>query len=116
MDLASAPSPPPESPKSPASLSKRLLFALTHKAPISRTWEKRSFADQQKDAPQLGGRVGHSHPAEYNLGDLDTPRSRPMSFYASPAEIAAFKPLPFVDGPHPHHHSAPVTPAPSTRD
>ncbi|WVF69550.1 hypothetical protein IAT40_004328 [Kwoniella sp. CBS 6097] len=87
-DTSSGPAPPPKSPKSPTSLSKRLLFALTHKAPISRTWEKKA---------------------------LNTPRSRPMSFYASPAEIAAFKPLPLVDGPHPHHHSAPVTPAPSAR-
>ncbi|WVQ98297.1 hypothetical protein IAU59_005420 [Kwoniella sp. CBS 9459] len=114
-DTNSAPAPQPKSPKSPTSMSKRLLFALTHKAPISRTWEKKSFTDHQGAIPRLEGRVGNADPAEYDLGDLNTPRSRPMSFYASPAEIAAFKPLPFVEGPHQHHHSAPVTPAPTAR-
>ncbi|WVW78184.1 hypothetical protein I302_100135 [Kwoniella bestiolae CBS 10118] len=122
-ELTSFPVPPPKSPKSPTPLSKRLLYALTNKPTLSKTWEKRSFADQQKSAPLDGGQ---REELGVNLQEYSSPRSRPMSFYASPAEIAAFKPLPMVDPPYPsgdhqhphshaHAHSAPNFPAPPMR-
>ncbi|KAK6903473.1 hypothetical protein L486_08460 [Kwoniella mangroviensis CBS 10435] len=122
----SLPIPPPKSPKSPKSptpLSKRLLYALTNKPTISKTWEKRSYADQQRSEP-LDGSTNQGR-AEMGMGmdlqEYSSPRSRPMSFYASPAEIAAFKPLPVVDHHYPsgdthaHAHSAPNLPVPPTR-
>ncbi|WVQ69523.1 uncharacterized protein L199_007743 [Kwoniella botswanensis] len=122
----SLPVPPPKSPKSPKSptpLSKRLLFAFTNKPTISKTWEKRSYADQRRSAP-LNGSMDQGR-EEMGMGmslqEYSTPRSRPMSFYASPAEIAAFKPLPMVDPHYPtgdthaHAHSAPNLPVPPTR-
>nr|XP_018265221.1 uncharacterized protein I303_01581 [Kwoniella dejecticola CBS 10117]OBR87379.1 hypothetical protein I303_01581 [Kwoniella dejecticola CBS 10117] len=99
-------SPPgsPRTPKSPTPLSKRLLWALTNKPTLSKTWEKRSYADQMKTAPmQLGNTSdrlsAHGHGKE----------NSPMSLQES---------LPFVEGyPHEgsHAHSAPNLPAPAAR-
>ncbi|OWZ61565.1 hypothetical protein AYX15_06244 [Cryptococcus neoformans] len=99
---APAPPPPPpplKDPSPPPPLSKRLFNAIVHKPTLSRTWEKKSFVDEQKSAPAI---IGGDESLERG-NDLDgltsSPsfaRSRPVSLYASPAEIAAFKPLPLM--------------------
>ncbi|WVQ79820.1 hypothetical protein IAT38_001920 [Cryptococcus sp. DSM 104549] len=136
-DTGVPPAPPPKSPKDSAPLSRRLFHALVHKPTLSRTWEKKGFMEEQgaRSAP-VGGEIDLERGG---LGEYASPRSRPMSLYASPAEIAAFRPLPLMmDVPehserHPleqrqgqvHLHgrgqgmgmgySAPVTPTQSTR-
>ncbi|WWC86653.1 uncharacterized protein L201_001530 [Kwoniella dendrophila CBS 6074] len=130
--LPTLPPKSPVSPKSPSSpsaytpLSKRLLLALTNKPKLSKTWENRSYAEQQRSAP-LDAEMMSPGRAELgmDLHEYSSPRSRPISFYASPAEIAAFQPLPMVDHDlsypdetHQHHHhqshSAPNLPAQPT--
>ncbi|WRT64539.1 uncharacterized protein IL334_001471 [Kwoniella shivajii] len=106
----SLPAPPPKSPKSPTTLSKRLLTALASKPTISKTWEKKSYTDQLGSNAPLDDRFSRG---DVNLQEYSSLKSRPISFYASPAEIAAFKPLPLVEGhfPHEHAHSTPPLPA-----
>ncbi|WWD21720.1 hypothetical protein CI109_106207 [Kwoniella shandongensis] len=111
-----APIPPPKTPDTPTGtytpLSKRLFNALVNKPTLSRTWEKKSYADQQRSAP-LDGEMDIE---QGQARGYRSPRSRPISFYASPAEIAAFRPLPMIEtnGHVDHAHSAPVTPAAPT--
>ncbi|KIR26313.1 hypothetical protein I309_04828 [Cryptococcus deuterogattii LA55] len=55
---ASPPPPPTKNPSSPAvPLSKRLFHAFVHKPTLSRTWEKKSFMDDEKKSapPSMGG-------------------------------------------------------------
>ncbi|KAK8847632.1 hypothetical protein IAR55_005491 [Kwoniella newhampshirensis] len=107
--LTSAPEPPAKSSPVPP-LSKRLFQALVNKPTLSRTWEKRSYADQQRSAP-VGGQMDLEGGPN---SEFQSPRPRPISFYASPADIAAFRPLPMVEGysEFDRGHPAPATPAP----
>ncbi|WVN90975.1 uncharacterized protein L203_106220 [Cryptococcus depauperatus CBS 7841] len=89
-----APLPPSKSrEESPKGMSKKLYQALLSKPKLSRTWEKKSFAEE------LEG-MQHTPPSS---GDSDgfpqylSPRGRPASLYTSPAEFAAFRPLPMVE-------------------
>lgn len=54
------PAPPPKTPSSPLPFSKRLFHALVHKPTLSRTWEKKTFVDEQKSAPVIIGGGGGS--------------------------------------------------------
>ncbi|KAE8540485.1 hypothetical protein D1P53_003431 [Cryptococcus gattii VGV] len=112
--IETAASPPPPSTKNPSSpalpFSKRLFHAFVHKPTLSRTWEKKSFMDdEKKSAPAAMGGGPNLERDDHDLdsdGCLASPsaksksksrcRSRPMSLYAFPAEIAAFKPLPLM--------------------
>ncbi|XAO24602.1 hypothetical protein I312_103407 [Cryptococcus bacillisporus CA1280] len=108
IETAGSSPPPPASPtKNPSSpavpLSKRLFHAFVHKPTLSRTWEKKSFMDEgKKSAPAVMGGGASLHDLDGCLGsppaksEYRCSRSRPMSLYASPAEIAAFKPLPLM--------------------
>ncbi|WVR04830.1 hypothetical protein IAU60_001842 [Kwoniella sp. DSM 27419] len=100
----------PELPASSAPLtplSKRLFLALSHKPTLSRTWAKRSYIEEQRSAPLVGS--PHARDDDINLDPRASPRSRPMSFYASPADIAAFRSLPVV-----HDHMALTQSAPTS--
>lgn len=57
IEVPAPPPPPPplKDPSPPPPLSKRLFNAIVHKPTLSRTWEKKSFVDEQKSAPAIIG-------------------------------------------------------------
>ncbi|ODN79469.1 hypothetical protein L202_03443 [Cryptococcus amylolentus CBS 6039] len=109
------PAPPPKTaataPTTPASggeqipLSKRLFHTLVNKPKLSKTWEKKSFTDELRSAPAALGESTRRGRTGVEPGEgFASPRSRPTSLYASPADLASFRPLPLMMEER-HHHS-----------
>ncbi|WVQ75841.1 hypothetical protein IAR50_005474 [Cryptococcus sp. DSM 104548] len=119
-DSSIPPAPPPKAaaraPTSPTTLgargggehlplSKRLFHALVNKPRLSKTWEKESFGDEMKSAPaSLSEHEGLGRREVGPREDYASSRSRPTSLYASPADLASFRPLPLMMEER-HHHS-----------
>ncbi|ORX35907.1 hypothetical protein BD324DRAFT_651821 [Kockovaella imperatae] len=82
------------------------LLALKSKPTLSRTWEKRSFVEEQMSAPLSLSQQPVNGPFQGRQEMQMPSSSRPTSLYASPSALAAFRTLP--------PHSAPSTPTNAT--
>lgn len=71
IETAASSPPPPPSPSSPAlPFSKRLFHAFAHKPTLSRTWEKKSFMDDEKKSAPAA--MGGGASLERDDHDLDS--------------------------------------------